>query len=356
MNDAPSTAAPTQETLLICDDQPENIDVLRGILKRHYRLQIATNGEDALSIAGSGLRPDLILMDISMPGMDGYEVCRRLKSDPVTQAIPVIFVTALYSSEDESRGFEAGAVDYLIKPLSPLVVAARVRTHLALSNQKRHLEHLVQERTKELTRTRAQIIRRLSRAADFKDDDTGNQVWGWSHSGGLLGLAGGLPRETAEVIFTAAPMHDIGKIGVPDAILRKTGKLDEAEWAEMRKHPKIGAGIIGRHDDPLLATARVVALTHHEKWDGSGYPSGLAGEEIPLSGRIVALCDVFDALTSDRPYKKAWPVTEAMQYIKDQSGKHFDPTLVRHFLAIIPQLLTVRDQYSDDRGEVTIEC
>ena len=355
MTTFPDTAAPTHATVLVCDDQPENIDVLRGILKRNYRVQIATSGIDALALVAAS-PPDLVLLDVSMPGMDGYQVCRQLKADPCTAAIPVIFVTALYSPEDESRGFEAGAVDYIIKPLSPPVVAARVSTHLALASQQRHLEQLVAQRTEELNKTRSQIIRRLSRAADYKDDETGNHVIRMANYARLLALAHGLSEQAAEVIFNAAPMHDIGKIGVPDHILRKTGKLDATEWVEMRKHPQIGAGIIGRHNDPLLATARLVALTHHEKWDGSGYPSGLAGEAIPLAGRIVALCDVFDALTTDRPYKQAWSVTEAMNYIKSQSGLHFDPLLTRQFLAIIPQILEVRDRYTDARGEVTVEA
>ena len=348
-------AAPQQPSILICDDQPENIDVLRGILKSRYRIQVATEGRTALAIAFAPPHPDLILLDVTMPGMDGYEVCRRLKADIRTNKIPVIFVTALYSAEDESNGFAVGGVDYIIKPLSPAVVEARVRTHLQLYNQQRHLEELVHQRTSDHLYIRSQLIRRLGRAAEYKDDETGNHVLRMANFARLLALKHGLSQETAEVILQAAPMHDIGKIGIPDRILQKPAKLDAAEWELMKKHPKIGAGIIGRHNDPLLATAREVALTHHEKWDGSGYPNGMAGEAIPITGRMVALADVFDALTSDRPYKKAWTVTASMDYISEQKGKHFDPVLADEFLSIVPQLLEVRDRYLDAHGEITVD-
>ena len=338
---------PKTATILIVDDQPENIDVLRGLLKNDYTLRVATSGERALAVAQSEPQPDLILLDISMPQMDGFEVCRRLRADLRTQSIPVIFVTALISVDDEARGLALGAVDYVTKPISPAVVEARVRLHLALHDRERHLAHLVEEKTRELRDTRLQIIRRLGRAAEYKDDETGNHVIRMSYYARLLAVAAGLSEHQADVLYSAAPMHDIGKIGIPDGILQKPGKLTPEEWQIMRQHPAIGAGIIGKHEDPMLETARIVALTHHEKWDGTGYPRQLKGEAIPLVGRIVAIADVFDALTSERPYKKAWPVKDAADYIAAQSGLHFDPRLASAFLGILPSVLEVRDRYSD---------
>ena len=206
-------------------------------------------------------------------------------------------------------------------------------------------------RTKELEQTRLEIIRRLGRAAEFKDDETGQHVIRMSHYTRILAEASGMAAADVDVLFNAAPMHDIGKIGIPEAILLKPGKLDDAEWVVMKKHPAIGAGIIGRHQHPLLETARIVALTHHEKWDGNGYPRGLRGEAIPLSGRIVAIADVFDALTSERPYKKAWPIEEAVSFLKQQSGSHFDPRLVELFVNALPELMKVRAMYADKSKE-----
>ena len=340
-----STDTPSRATLLLVDDTPTTLDVLREILSPHYRLKLATNGERALQIAGTEPRPDLVLLDISMPGMDGYEVCRRLKADPATRPIPVIFCTALHDIEDEAEGFRAGAVDYLIKPVTEPLVLARVATHVDLYRHRQQLDALVRERTQELEETRLQIIRRLGRAAEYKDDETGTHVIRMSHFARLLALAAGCGEVESERLFQAAPMHDIGKIGIPDQILQKPGVLDAEEMAVMRKHPAIGARIIGNHANPLLKTARLVALSHHEKWDGSGYPYGLEGEQIPLVGRIVAVADVFDALTSERPYKPAWPVERACAYLQEQSGRHFDPRLVQLFVAAMPEVEAIRGRY-----------
>ena len=256
--------------------------------------------------------------------------------------------------EDEQKGFEAGGVDYITKPVSPPLVQARVATHLRLHAHERHLTKLVRDRTSELEATRLEIIRRLGRAAEFKDDETGQHVIRMSHYTRILAEAAGMPADEVDVLFNAAPMHDIGKIGIPEAILLKPGKLLPDEWKIMQKHPAIGAGIIGRHEHPLLNTARIVALTHHEKWDGSGYPRGLAGEKIPLVGRIVAIADVFDALTSERPYKQAWPVEEAIDFLQKQSGSHFDPRLVALFIAKLPEVMQVRAQHADQPPAVTL--
>ena len=340
--------------VLVVDDTPFNIDVLRGVLSSAYTLKVATNGEKALALARSHPQPELVLLDVMMPGMDGYEVCRRLKSDDYTRNIPVVFVTSMSEVEDERRGFESGGVDYITKPVSPPLVQARVATHLRLYAHERHLTQLVQARTQELETTRLEIIRRLGRAAEFKDDETGQHVIRMSHYTRLLAEATGMPADEVEVLFNAAPMHDIGKIGIPEAILLKPGALTAEEWKVMKRHPAIGAGIIGRHAHPLLNTARIVSLTHHEKWDGSGYPRGLAGEQIPLVGRIVAVADVFDALTSERPYKEAWSVEEAMAFLMQHAGTHFDPRLVELFAVCLPEVLKVRTQHADQPQAATL--
>jgi putative two-component system response regulator len=337
----------TKQTVLVVDDVPENIDVLNGILRAEYKVLVALEGAKALAIAASDPPPDLILLDIMMPGMDGYEVCRRLKGDYTTRRIPVIFVTAKGEIEDETMGFELGAVDYITKPVSPPIVRARVRAQLALYDQNRVLEEKVQERTAELNETRLQIIQRLGRAAEYKDNETGMHVIRMSHYAKRLGLAAGMDEADAELLLNAAPMHDIGKIGIPDRILQKRAGLDAQEWATMRQHPEFGAEILGEHASELLAMARVIALSHHEKWDGSGYPKGLKGDEIPLVGRIVAIADVFDALTTARPYKSAWSVEEALAWIQQQRGSHFDPDLVDRFAGILPELLEIKGRYGE---------
>ena len=329
------TQAPDQRPrLLLVDDEPTNLQVLRHVLQADYRLLFATDGERALQVAREQ-RPDLVLLDIMMPHMDGYAVCCALKADAATASIPVIFITALDDSQDETAGFDVGGVDYLTKPVSPPVVRARVRTHLSLV------------RMDELRETRLQIVQRLGRAAEYKDNETGMHVIRMSHFSQLLALAAGCSPAWAEDLLNAAPMHDVGKIGIPDAVLRKPGPLDADEWATMRRHPEIGAEIIGEHPSGVLQLAREIALAHHEKWDGSGYPRGLAGEAIPLSARIVAIADVFDALTTRRPYKEPWPVQEAMSHIAAQAGKHFDPALVALFAPLLPQLLEIRARWAE---------
>lgn len=336
-----------QSRLLIVDDSPQQIDLFRGILGADYRIKAATRDEPALRIARLMPQPDLILLDVTMPDMDGFEVCRRLKTDPLTAHIPIIFVTARADASDEAQGLELGAVDYISKPVNAAIVKARVKTHLALHNQEKHLHLLVNQRTEELRDTRLEIIRRLGRAAEYKDNETGMHVLRMSHFSRLLAEAAGLSKDQCGLILNASPMHDIGKIGIPDQILLKPGKLDAREWAIMKRHPLIGAQIIGDHQSPLLACCRTVALTHHEKWDGSGYPYGLAGEDIPIEGRIVAIADVFDALTSERPYKHAWTVDEGIAYLRSQAGQHFDPQLIPLFIDQISEIQAIRDHYSD---------
>jgi putative two-component system response regulator len=341
------SSAETKLTILVVDDAPENIDVLSGILRDEYKVRAATNGERALAIIMSERPPDLILLDIMMPGMSGYEVCSAIKAHLPTRHIPVIFCTAMGEKEDERRGFEVGCVDYITKPVSPPIVLARVRTHLALHNQNRELERLVRQRTQELHESRLAIIRCLGKAAEYKDDNTGMHVMRMSLYCRLLGLAMGFSEEDAEMLMHAAPMHDIGKIGTPDAILKKPGKLDEHEWAIMQQHVTNAADILGDQSSDLLSMAKEIALSHHEKWDGSGYPKGLKGAEIPLVGRIAALADVFDALCSERPYKPPIVVTEVVDMIRAGAGTHFDPQLVEKFVELLPQFDEIRCRYAD---------
>lgn len=337
----------SKQTILVVDDSPENIDILNHILKKDYQVHVAINGEKALAIARSDNQPDLILLDIMMPEMDGYQVCEQLKSDYSTRHIPVIFVTARGAIVDETHGFELGAVDYITKPISPPIVKARVKTQLAMHDQNRELANQVRERTKELDDTRLEIIRRLGLAAEYKDNETGMHVIRMSYYSRLIGAAIGMDIEDCENLLNAAPMHDLGKIGIPDHILLKPGKLDAEEWKLMKKHAEYGSRIIGEHDSELLQLAGTIALTHHEKWNGQGYPQGLKGVDIPLVGRICAIADVFDALTTERPYKKAWPVEKAIDLIKDERGEHFDPELANAFLEVMPDVLTVKEKYAE---------
>jgi putative two-component system response regulator len=320
--------------ILAVDDEASNLQLLRQILQDHYRLLFAKDGARALELANKE-RPDLVLLDVMMPGMSGYEVCAALKANPLTAPIPVIFVTALSDTADELEGFEAGAVDYITKPVSPPVVRARVRTHLSLV------------RMEELKASRLAIVQRLGLAAEYKDNETGLHVIRMSHFSQILGLAAGMNEQQADDLLHAAPMHDVGKIGIPDRILQKAGPLDPDEWKVMQSHALIGAEIIGEHGDGMLKLAHEIAMTHHEKYDGSGYPKGLAGDAIPLTGRIVAIADVFDALTSIRPYKRAWTEEEAIDYLVQQKGKHFDPVLVDLFVAQLPAIRTVRERWAE---------
>lgn len=320
--------------LLLVDDEPSNLQVLRHILQDDYRLLFAKDGEKAVELAFTEA-PHLILLDVMMPGLTGYDVCQKLKHDTLTAKIPVIFVTALSDAEDEAKGFAVGAVDYLTKPVSPAVVKARVRTHLSLVQ------------IDELRQTRLQIIRRLGLAAEYKDNETGRHVVRMSYISRLLAQKLGFSDIEVENLFNAAPMHDIGKIGTPDAILLKKGALNAEEWAVMRNHSQVGADILGEHSSPLLAMAYNIAMTHHEKWDGSGYPKGLKGEEIPIEGRIVALADVFDALTSERPYKSAWTMEATVAFLQRESGSHFDPELVDIFMANLPEIAEIKQRWSE---------
>lgn len=336
-----------KQTILVVDDTPVNIDVLSELLRGEFKVKAALNGKKALTIASSEPRPDMILLDIMMPDMDGYEVCRQLKANPLTARIPIIFITAKTEVADEKLGLELGAVDYITKPISPPIVIARVRTHLALYDQNKELYRQVLKQTQTLNETRLQIIRRLGKAAEYKDNETGMHVIRMSFYTRFIAELLDISEEWTDLVYNAAPMHDIGKIGIRDQILLKPGKLDADEWTEMQRHTEYGAEIIGDDSSEILIMAKEIALTHHEKWNGSGYPKGLKEEDIPLSGRIVAIADVFDALTSVRPYKKAWTVKHAVKLIDEGAGSHFDPSLVPLFHARLPEILDIKDEYMD---------
>ncbi|MCU0821898.1 MAG: two-component system response regulator [Spirochaetes bacterium] len=343
----------SKSTILIVDDIKSNIDLLMSLLKNEYIFSYATSGMGAIESLKS--RPaDLILLDIMMPEMDGYKICKMLKSDENTIDIPVIFITALSESEDKTLGFRLGAVDYITKPFDIEEVKARIETHLnlkkareELQNQRAILEMKVRERTKELYDTRLEIVYRLGRAAEYRDNDTGMHIKRMSMYCVRLGRAIGLSDEECDLILHASPMHDVGKIGIPDSILLKPGPLTKVEWERMKAHTTIGGEILSGHDSPQLKMAESIALTHHEKWDGTGYPKGLKGENIPLEGRISCICDVFDALVSVRPYKKSWPVNDAVEEIKKGGGTQFEPMLVDKFVNIIDEFVDIKNKFPD---------
>lgn len=355
-------------TLLLVDDNPNNLNVLSDLLeKKGYEILVALNGEAALERAAF-TRPHLILLDIMMPGLDGFETCERLKKDPGLADIPVIFMTALGDTKSKVKGFSTGAVDYITKPIEPDEVLARVETHLTIQKLQRelreknamlsdravHLEAEVRKRTEQLQEAFESIktasldtIFRLSMAAEYKDEDTGEHTKRIGHFSAAIAEKLGHDPHFVETVLYAAPLHDIGKIGIPDRILLKPGKLDDDEWKIMRSHAEIGSLILADSEVDYMQMAYTAAKTHHEKWDGSGYPQGLRGEDIPLIGRIVAVVDVFDALMSKRPYKRAFSLEESLNIIKEGRGHHFDPQIVDLFLDNIDDILRIREKFSD---------
>jgi putative two-component system response regulator len=344
--------------VLIVDDLKTNVEIIVAALRQDYKLDVARSGEAALAQVKKSL-PDLILLDVMMPMMDGYEVCSKLKSDPSTSSIPVIFITAMHETADITKAFKLGAVDYITKPVRIAELQARVKTHLllrqamqALADQNRTLDIRVRERTRELQETQLEIIYRLSRAAEYRDNETGMHIKRLSHLSRTLAAACGCDEETCHLVFHASPMHDIGKIGIPDAILLKPGPLDASEWKTMKTHTTLGGEILSGNDSLLIKMGQVIALTHHEKWNGTGYPNGLSEYEIPQAGRIVAICDVFDALTSKRPYKEAWPLDDALNEIRTCSGTAFDPKLVACFFKCLPELIHIKGSFET---EATVE-
>jgi putative two-component system response regulator len=361
------TNSRSRATVLVVDDTPSNVTMLHDLLKDDYRVQLASNGDKALRLAAAA-PPDLILLDVMMPGLDGYEVCRRLKADPATQRVPVIFLTAKTSSEDEQHGFALGAADFIHKPISLPIVAARVRTQLQakawndfLQDRNAWLQREVDLRLGEINHLQEASISVMVSLAEFRDECTGNHVRRTQEYVRLLAqaLAGKdhyaalLTPAHIDLMAKSAPLHDVGKIAIPDHILLKPGKLTVEEFSVMQTHAQRGHDILqraGQHmgeRGDILAMAREIALCHHEKWDGSGYPQGLAGAAIPLAARLMAVADVFDALCSARPYKVPFSTGAAADFIVAGSGRHFDPEVVAAFQDLLPQFEQVQRQWAD---------
>lgn len=332
--------------ILIVDDEPNNLQLLRQILKCKYNISLATGGFQAVSLAQK-FEPDLILLDVMMPKIDGYETCTLLKADPATANIPVIFVTAKSEVDDEKRGFDVGAVDYISKPVSAPIVHARVSAHLSLYDQQRSFEIQLQQRTSELAASQNAAIHMLGEAGHYNDEDTGVHIWRMAEYAATIAQSCGWHVVKARQLQFAAPMHDTGKIGIPDAILKKPAKLDAEEWAIMKTHAQIGYDILSKSKTPLFKMAAEIALYHHEKWDGSGYPKGLVGDQIPFSARVVAVADVFDALTMARPYKRAWSIDDAVNEIKKGRGYHFDPKIVDGFLVVLDKIIKIKERWDE---------
>lgn len=340
-------------TVLVVDDEPNNVQLINEILGSKYKTRVALNGADALERARMEPLPDLILLDVMMPNMDGYAVCQKLKADPLTANIPVIFVTTMDHVEDETKGFEVGAVDYLHKPVSAAILLARSANHLALSQQTKICRQAVVDRTMELEKNQKAMIYMLGDAGHYNDTDTGLHIWRMAAYCRSIAQAADWPVQDAKTLELAAPMHDTGKIGIPDSILKAPRKLTEEEWVIMRDHTIIGFKILNKIDTPLFQMASEIALNHHEKWDGSGYPHKIKGEKIPQSARIVAIADVFDALTMKRPYKEAWGIDKATELIEKESGSHFDPALTKIFLKNVDKIVAIKEEWDKKETEKT---
>jgi putative two-component system response regulator len=364
---------PDQATLLVVDDTPDNLALMGELLGGLYTVKAANCGNSALRIAHSSHPPDLILLDIMMPGMDGYEVCRRLKADPATRDIPVVFLTARNTIQDEARGLEAGAVDYIAKPISPPILLARVKNHLHLKrlqdfmrDQNEYLEQKVAERTREVESIQDITVHALTSLAETRDSDTGNHIRRTQRYVRALAVrlrphprfARFLDDRAIHLLFKSAPLHDIGKVGIPDRILLKPGPLDPQEFEIMKGHAALGRDAILQAERelgaeiPFLRYAKEIAYGHHEKWDGSGYPEGLSGDAIPVSARLMALADVYDALISRRVYKAPMPHAKAVVIISQGRGRHFDPDIVDAFQEIQDEFQAIAERYADTGHEV----
>jgi len=326
--------------ILCVDDEPYNLGILRMALKQHHALAFARSGRETL-LAVAKHNPALILLDVQMPDMDGYEVCRRLKSNRETRDIPIIFVTGMTQEIDEKAGFDVGAVDYITKPISVPIVQARVQTHLSLV------------RADKLEKSYHDAIHMLGKAGHYNDTDTGAHIWRMAAYSRSLAETIGWNEERCHLLELAAPMHDTGKIGIPDAVLKKPGTLNAEEWRIMKTHTTIGHGILKQSEAPLFQLAGEIALYHHEKFDGSGYPHGLSAERIPESARIVAVADVFDALSMKRPYKEAWALAKTLDFLQENAGTHLDSYLVQAFMDILPKILDIKAEW--DAREPTLD-
>lgn len=357
----------TKANVLIVDDAPENLQLLNGLLKDHYQIKAANNGQRALEIVEK-TQVDIILLDVVMPMMDGYEVCRRLKADNRYADIPVIFLTAKDSSQDEQYGFDLGASDYIAKPVSPPVVLARVRTHLQvkasqdfLKDQNAYLEAEVRKRMKQVSEVQDVTISALASLAETRDQETGYHIRRTQWYVKLLAekvqdhprYRDELTPEIIDAFFKSAPLHDVGKVGIADSVLLKPGKLTAEEFEIMKGHAYLGFHALEMAEqeigteDSFLTSAKDIAHYHHEKWDGSGYPNGLSGDDIPLSARLMAIADVYDALISKRVYKDAMSHDKALEIIREGRGSHFDPDLIDAFFEIEHQFSEIAEKYKD---------
>jgi len=345
------TKKAVKQTVLVIDDNPQNLDILGHILNPFYKVKIATNGKNGLKIATSQKPPDIILLDVVMPGMDGYEVCKRLKENPKTQRIPVIFVTAKDEIEDEKLGLKIGGVDYVTKPFNPSIILARVKNHLELKLYQDQLKELVEERTKQIREGYIDTIQRLTLTAEYKDEETGLHIKRISFYTKELSSALGEDGDFVESIFYASPMHDIGKVAIPDSILLKPGPLDDDEWEIMKTHTSIGAKILRGSVSPYLKTAVDIAQSHHERWDGGGYPQRLKNGKIPLTARIMNICDQYDALRSKRPYKPPFTHKKTAEIITKGDGRtmpdHFDPEIIIAFKKSLDKFEEIYETYKD---------
>ena len=343
-----------RSVILAVDDAEDLLALIGMVLGSEYDVKLASDGGDALTLAAQSPQPDLILLDVEMPGATGFEICQLLKEDPATAHIPVIFLTGRTEPAEQIEGLDVGAVDYLTKPINGKLLLARVRIHLALASRQAELERQVQERTAQLEDARAQLIRRLARAMDFHESAAaGNRVMRVSQYAKLLAQAAGARPEVVELILKASPLYDIGKIGVPSEVLRKPGKLSAPDLERMQRHPQLGAEIIGEHKDPVLALARTLALAHHERWDGTGYPKKLKGKDIPWAGRVMAIADTFESMTTTQFYRqKPFSIEEAAKAVKEGFGKQFDPSLAEAFDKALPVMRKVRETYSDALGDM----
>jgi putative two-component system response regulator len=358
-----------QPTILVVDDNPENLTVLGELLRERYRVRPANSGARALQLAVQAPLPDLILLDVMMPAMNGFQVLEQLRLREETRDIPVIFTTAMSATEDEYQGLVLGAVDYITKPLRPAIVLARVRTHIELKQARDRLrrdnaslETEIAHRLRENQVVQDVTIRALARLAETRDNETGNHILRTQEYVRLLArracahprFADQLGEHSIALIAKSAPLHDIGKVGIPDSVLLKPGKLTPDEWTVMKTHARLGADAIARAVEDthqpveFLAYAQQIALYHHERWDGSGYPEGLAGDAIPLAARLMALADVFDALISRRVYKAAFAVDEVLRIMSEQRGRHFDPDLLDLFLAGFEAFCEIARQHPDE--------
>ncbi|KHA77841.1 chemotaxis protein CheY [Janthinobacterium lividum] len=364
----PSSTRPIRPVILVVDDTPDNLLLMANLLKDSYTVKAANNGEKALRIARDAPPPDLILLDIMMPGMTGHEVAQALQGDPATRDIPIIFLTAMASSEDETHGLELGAADYITKPISPPVVLARVRTQLKvkdaadfLRDKNEYLEQEVQRRTRELGAIQDVTIHAMASLAETRDNETGNHIRRTQHYVKVLAehlsehprFRAFLDPDTIKLLFKSAPLHDIGKIGIPDRILLKPGRFEPEEFEIMKTHTTLGRDAIAHAEQQLgmdvdfLRLAKEIAYSHQEKWDGSGYPEGLAGDAIPISARLMAVADVYDALISRRVYKEGMPHEKAVQIIAEGRGSHFDPDVCDAFLANLQVFQQIAARYAD---------